>query len=118
MARAPRAKVPKTSGAGVSRLSYQQGYAKGNRGTSAAGGAVPGVDKAAMDEVKLSRGRAKGGGRSINVSYGETLPVGDLKDIKALGELKAPARDNYVKDRSRTSPVAVKDKGRSAYAKK
>jgi hypothetical protein len=32
MARAPRARVPKTAGQGVSRLGYQKGYALGNRG--------------------------------------------------------------------------------------
>jgi hypothetical protein len=117
MARAPRAKVSKTSGAGVSRRSYQQGYAKGNRGTAAAGGAVPGVDKPTQDEAKSMRGgkaKFEKGGGEFNVSYGSTLPIGDLEDVKGYAKGK-PAQHGLFKQGKGLNLV---DKGRSAYAKK
>lgn len=120
MARAPRAKVPKTSGAGVSRLSYQKGYAKGNRG-SADTGAVPSVpgSKASAADDSPKGGRTKPRGNEaggINISYGDTLPIGDLNDIEALGKGVAPKSPNLLKPGK--GHVLAAGKGRSAYAKK
>lgn len=122
MARAPRATVPKTTGAGISRLSYQQGYAKGNRGSAAAGGAVPGVQggsQSITDESLRRGGRAKfeKGDGDINVSYGDTLPIGDLTDVKAAAQSK-PQSDNFLKSKARPKAISVGDRGRSGYAKK
>ena len=70
MARAPRSKVSKTSGQGVSRLSYQRGY-------SMAGGSgeVPNAgSRSSFDPPKGTRNyakNAKGGQPDINVEYGE-----------------------------------------------
>ena len=83
MARTPRAKVSKTSGQGISRPSYQKGYALKGDG--------PSVD------TKFSKGEAprrqygktaKASGPGFNVSYGDTLEPTDLEDVKALGEGK------------------------------
>jgi len=120
MARAPRAKVSKTSGAGVSRLSYQQGYAKGNKGSAMPGGS-PGVPKASITDESL-----KGGGRGgtkqtgaeaggMNVSYGDTLPIGDLKDIESFSKGK-PSSPNFLKPGKDVKFGG--GKGRSGYAKK
>lgn len=91
MARAPRAKVPKTSGQGVSRLSYQKGYALGNRGTASGGVKdAPKVDNVRSDS---SRGYAKAGSKldskgGINVSYGDTIEPGNLIDVENLAKRK------------------------------
>lgn|SRR6187549_1040252 len=82
MARSPRASVSKTSGQGTSRLSYQKGYALGNRGGGADfGGALPDID----GPREYSKGK---GGGDMNISYGETLPIGDLADVKNLAKTK------------------------------
>ena len=80
MARTPRAKVSKTSGQGVSRLSYQQGYALRT-------GDAPKVDKVAKGESPKreygkGKSKAKGSGPGFNVSYGNTLKISDLEDVK------------------------------------
>jgi hypothetical protein len=102
MARAPRARVAKTSGQGVSRYSYQKGYSLGNRGTGSAGPAPA---------VKGERVEVKGGGgrRSklekvgdLNISYGDTLEIGDLADIKAVGKRKAPPTPGFLKQGKQT----------------
>lgn len=82
MARTPRASVPKTTGQGISRLSYQ----KGRR--------LSGKDD--VPSVKSSSGPGQGSSRSygkfetttkvdpINVSYGDTIEPTDLKDIEGM----------------------------------
>lgn len=98
MARSPRSKVPKTSGAGVSRLSYQKGYAMGNRGRGHSGSAGAASVDYDASESKAGAPRAKPLGKSpgMNISYGETLPIGSLEDIKAVAERK-PTSTNYAK---------------------
>jgi hypothetical protein len=93
MARAPRAKVPKTSGQGVSRLSYQKGYALGNKGGKTApsvGGAAPAPSRAAGGKSKLD---TAGG---INVSYGDTIDPSDLVDVESYAKGK-PAKGVNLK---------------------
>jgi hypothetical protein len=100
MARAPRAKVSKTSGQGVSRLSYQKGYALGNRGTSSAGVKdAPSVDNARSDSRSgYSKGRSKldsAGG--INISYGDTIDPTNLVDVEGLAKRKPPKDSGLLK---------------------
>ena len=90
MAKAPSAKVSKTSGQGVSRLSYQKGRSLGNKGMSSPGG----VKDSAKIELKSGRGpgrpkkdKADGKG-GINISYGDTLPISTLKDVQEYGKGK------------------------------
>jgi hypothetical protein len=90
MARTPRAKVPKSSGQGVSRLSYQKGYALGNRGSGSPGKAsdTPSV-KGERVETRSSASSRKGkideaGG--MNISYGDTIFPTDLKDIESFAK--------------------------------
>ena len=85
MARTPRSSVSKTSGQGISRLSYQKGYSLGNKGSGASAGVRTEFDTPDAD-AGGSRNYAKGGGGKggMNISYGETLPIGDLEDVKKL----------------------------------
>jgi hypothetical protein len=85
MARAPRAKVPKTSGQGTSRLAYQKGYALGNRGKASAGvKAAPSVDNTGFDSrggyAKAPKsGLAKlNSPKGIDISFGDTIRPSDL----------------------------------------
>jgi hypothetical protein len=81
MARATRARVSKTSGAGVSRLSYQRGYSMGNRNTADSG---TGVKFESGDREYAKSGKIKGDYPSgMNISYGETLFPTDLKDLES-----------------------------------
>lgn len=81
MARTPRASVSKTSGQGVSRLSYQ-------KGRKLAGDArVKGDFIVGPGSVSKEREYSKGGKKAeypkgINVSYGDTYEPTDLKDIQ------------------------------------
>ena len=90
MAKAPSAKVTKTSGQGVSRLSYQKGYSLGNKGTGSPGK----VKDSAKVEIKSGRGpgrpkKAKADTKDgINISYGQTLPISTLKDVQEYGKGK------------------------------
>jgi len=93
MARTPRASVSKTSGQGVSRLSYQKGRnLGGNIGSVKASGikmdAGPDIKGPGTLGSKRSYGKDEAGG--MNISYGETISPTDLADVKALGELKLP----------------------------
>lgn len=92
MAKAPSARVSKTSGQGVSRLSYQKGYSLGNRGTGTPGPS-PSVKGERGAEMKSSRSSSKGKfnkAGELNISYGETLFPTDLEDVKSIGERKPP----------------------------
>jgi hypothetical protein len=101
MARAPRAKVSKTSGQGVSRLSYQKGYALGNRGTSSGGVKdAPSVDNARTDPQRS--GYAKGQSKldsagGINISYGDTIDPTNLVDVESLAKRKPPKDSGLLK---------------------
>lgn len=96
MAKTPSARVSKTSGQGVSRLSYQKSRALSGK----TGGASTGIDASfgSSDLGGGDRGRnryAKGGlgagaAGGMNVSYGDTLGPTDLSDVKALGEAPLP----------------------------
>lgn len=94
MARTPRASVSKTSGQGVSRLSYQKGRKLGgNIGAVKASGIKmdAGPDIKGPGTTSGGRSYAKGekaGG--MNISYGETIQPTDLADVKALGEGPLP----------------------------
>jgi hypothetical protein len=103
MARTPRAKVSKTSGQGVSRLSYQKGYALGNRGTASPdGGKSP--------SVPSEKGGSSGGGSSgraskakidkaggMNISYGDVINPSNLVDIETLAKRKPPKAGGFAK---------------------
>jgi hypothetical protein len=98
----PGAKVPKSSGQGVSRASYQTGYRLGNRGSASAGGAIkdaPSVESGKPPSGKAS-GRAQKGAAEqaggMNVSYGDTLPVSDLEDVKG-SYAKKPKSGSFLK---------------------
>lgn len=86
MARTPRAKVSKTSGQGVSRHSYQQGYKLGNRG---AGSEFKSSTKAPAD--KRDYGKLDTAS-NFNVSYGNTIEPGDLDDLKEIARRKPKRR--------------------------
>ena len=93
MARTPRAKVSKTSGAGVSRLSYQRGYAMGNRG---GGGKAPASD-IKFESGDREYGKTKGEYSSkMNVSYGDTIFPSDIKDIEGAYKGKPAKGLNLV----------------------
>jgi len=96
MARTPRASVSKTSGQGVSRLSYQKGRSLGKTD-------APSVGKG--DTPKLEGG---GGGsnrsygksgldQGMNISYGDTYEPTDLADVQALGERPLPKKSSATK---------------------
>jgi len=88
MARAPRAAVSKTSGQGVSRLSYQKSYAlKGGSPGLKASFSKGDSDERSYAKKKAPRPEKAGG---INVSYGDTYFPTDIKDIEAVGERQVP----------------------------
>ena len=102
MARTPRASVSKTSGQGISRLSYQ-------RGRKLAGG-TPDIKSpretsfGSESSSGRSRGKARDYGKQVeglNVSYGETFHPTDLDDI-----------ENSFKDSPKHSNLAVKESKR------
>jgi hypothetical protein len=85
MARAPRASISKTSGQGVSRLSYQRGRAL----AKAADAPAVKTDFGGGKQREYGKGKAAGKIESkFNISYGDTFHPTDLEDVKALGELK------------------------------
>lgn len=87
MARAPRASVSKTSGQGISRLSYQKGY----RMKGGAPGLKSEFTKGESDNRYAKRKTPKPEkAAGINISYGDTYEPTDLADIKALGEREPP----------------------------
>jgi len=116
MTRAPRAKVSKTSGQGVSRFSYQKGYALGNRGTGSPGGGDGGPS------VKSEKSETSGGRRSsaskleksgdMNISYGSTLPITDVKTIGEVAKNKAPT-PGFLKQ-GKAPAKATKDSGKGS----
>jgi hypothetical protein len=98
MAKAPSAKVSKTSGQGVSRLSYQTGYRLGNRGTASPGGGVKDAPSSARSDYgKSSGGKAKFEKTGdLNISYGDTIFPTDLKDIEGAHRGK-PSSPGFLK---------------------
>jgi len=84
MAKAPRAKVPATSGQGVSRLSYQQGYALRSGNAPKVKNEPKG--ESLKREYGKGKSKPKAKGPGFNVSYGDTLRIGDLKDIEKVGK--------------------------------
>ena len=95
MARAPRARVSKTSGQGVSRLSYQKGRQLGNKGTGTPGDApstkfdTGGIKGPGTTGGNRTYGKSEGGA-DINVSYGATITPSDIEQVKELGKLAMP----------------------------
>lgn len=68
MARRTRNLVPKTTGAGVSRYSYQHAYALGQKGTG--GGPLKNPPANKMSQRKLAPVKVPAFG--MNISYGNT----------------------------------------------
>lgn len=101
MARAPRSRVSKTTGQGVSRHAYQSAYQLGNHGR----GAVPGLKSRLLVDGPSPGGGSspkygprnygKGDPQGFNVSYGDTMEPGDLADVQALGEGKMPRSKGF-----------------------
>ena len=89
MAKAPSSKVSKTSGQGISRKSYQTGYALRNKSDAS----VPKADGPNISDLKGGGGGGKNkyeksGG--MNISYGRTIYPSDLEDVQ--GHLKDAPR--------------------------
>ena len=78
MARAPRAKVSKTAGQGISRLAYQQGRALGNKGVQVARA------KGKSPSIGNTRSYAKEDGGAFNVAYGGMFDVEDAEETSTL----------------------------------
>lgn len=91
MARTPRATVSKSSGQGVSRLSYQRGRS------------LAGLDDAPKVSARFSSssdsrnyGKTDTPKGSMNVSYGDTYEPTDLKDVENMFR-GAPAKGPSLK---------------------
>lgn len=84
MARAPSAKVHKTSGSSISRGAYQKVYGM-TRGDAPK---VEGPGKIDPGSREYSKGKSAKPlkAEGFNVSYGDTREPTDLADVKALGE--------------------------------
>lgn len=78
------ARVPKTSGAGVSRYSYQRGYDLGNQSR----GGLADFKTSTQDTPKRRSYGKSGSSGDINVSYGSTYTGPD--DIEAAAKAKRP----------------------------
>lgn len=78
MARTPRATVSKTSGQGVSRLSYKVGHELGNRGSGSEFKTTLKAPGGKRNYGKLDTGA------NFNVSYGDTVAPSDLGDIDKM----------------------------------
>lgn len=85
------AKVPKTSGQGVSRKAYQTAYALGAKGAGDVG-SVKGLFPK-PDDTPREYGKDKAS--KLNVSYGGTLRRSDPKEVEA--ELSAEGGAKSVK---------------------
>jgi hypothetical protein len=98
MARAPYAKVSKTSGQGVSRLSYQSGYRTGNKGTGSPGGGkdTPSVRSSSSSSSSSKPPKSGGGkmkfdkGGNLNISYGNDIFLSDKLKDEPAGKTKTP----------------------------
>lgn len=77
MARAPRTTVSATSGQGVSRRAYQTAYALGQKGTGS------GFTKPESSGREYGKSKQVDGNHSMNVSFGNTLPISSLDDVKS-----------------------------------
>jgi len=84
MAKGIGAHVPKTSGAGVLRYSYQRGYDLGNQSR----GGLADFKTSTQDTPKRRSYGKTGGGSNMDVSYGSTYTGPD--DIEAAGKAKRP----------------------------
>lgn len=78
------AKVPKTSGQGVSRAAYQSSRQLGMRGTGA-----PGENAVRTPKIESSSSQSREYAKPKKtkqdpwkISYGDTLPIADLDDLK------------------------------------
>jgi len=97
MARTPRASVSKTSGQGISRLSYQ-------KSRNLAGG-TPSIKDSTQVDMNFGGTRGLSGktkdyskaAGGMNISYGDTLFPTDLKDIQEFGTGKMPKPSASVK---------------------
>lgn len=91
MARAPGAKVTKTSGQGVSRKSYQAGYRLRNQANTP----KVKVDKLSDDGGGSSSGRSYGksthkGGGKMNIDYGNVDMPSNLDEVLDMYKGSAP----------------------------
>jgi hypothetical protein len=89
MARAPSAKIHKTSGQGISRGVYQKAYALKNKsGTGIEGAKLTSrFGSGGDDEPKRSYGKSESkplGGTELKFSYGDTYKPTDLEDIDKM----------------------------------
>jgi hypothetical protein len=97
--------MPKTvsKASDTSRSGYQKGYQLGNRGGATPKGSGPTAAASVKGEstAKLGSGRTGGrqkklgsddGGGGINVSYGETLPIGELQEVADFGKGTKPGK--------------------------
>lgn len=90
--------MPKTvsKASDKSRTGYQKGYQLGNRGGASPKGTGPTAAASVKGEpaAKLSSGRTGGRtkklgsdeGGGLNVSYGDTLPIGELQEVADFGK--------------------------------
>jgi len=90
MAKAPSAKVSKSSGQGVSRLSYQKGRSLGNKGSASPGDTQVKMATAIQSNNDFGKTGKVKYPEGINVSYGNTFKPTDLKDVQALGKVTPP----------------------------
>jgi hypothetical protein len=103
MAKAPSARVSRTSGQGVSRLGYQKGYSLGNRGTGSSGkNAVAPMPSVKSDRVESKSARSSAKGKidqagGMNISYGDTLFPTDLKDVQSVAKRTPTPNQGFLK---------------------
>lgn len=99
MVRPPKSFVPKTTGQGITRMSYQKGYGLAHQGPrTPLGGVVPRVTTGTLTNSPPSGGRSYAktppSGSGIigpqDYSYGETLDPSDVSDINAQDPLRKP----------------------------
>jgi hypothetical protein len=98
----------------VSRLSYQKGYSLGNKGKASSSGIKEGasVASAKSEPVKTSGRKSKlEQGGNINISYGETLPIGELTDVESFASGKVPKGLNLGPGKSKKLGPGKSDAG-------
>jgi len=110
--------MPKTvqKASGSNRSSYAKGYQLGNKGKASAGASTPSVkdDQAAALKSGVVPGTKSKGAKTageMNVSYGDTLPLGDLQTIADFGAGEPPKKNQMLKPAKTTS--YAKEKGDS-----
>ena len=83
-----------------SRTGYQKGYQLGNKGTASPKGSGPTAAASVKSEPAQKLGSGGTGGRKkelgedkgINVSFGETAPIGELQEIADFGKGTKPGK--------------------------